>query len=140
MSDFRWCIMRNKALIPCLGNSHSHSVMPRSHECYVFFPQTDKKWSYLQELDVIFKCLMISNLLCHSGIIKPWVFFTGISLLEFWAVKGICIWDNGAQWWHFALAIVCWHLNMAVSTDCVIALKSTTRLGNPFNSYFFDTS
>lgn len=70
-------------MIPCLGNSHSHSVMPRSRECHVFFLKNDKKWSYLQELDVIFKCLMISSLLCHSGIIKLWVFFTGISLLEF---------------------------------------------------------
>lgn len=67
--------MRNKAVIPRLGNSHMF-------ECHVYSID-DKKWSYLQELDVIFKCLMISNLLCHSGIIKPRVFFTGISLLGF---------------------------------------------------------
>lgn len=70
-------------MIPCFGNSHMHSVMPRFLcECHVYSID-DKKWSYLRELDVIFKCLMISNLLCHSGIIKPWVFFTGISLLGF---------------------------------------------------------
>lgn len=123
-THFKWNIMRNKAMIPCSGNSHSHSVMPWSFcKSHIYSKDDTHKnilisESWVWSLNVWWSPIFcVTQGLLSSGYFPQEFHYWGFELLK----RGLFAYGmQYAQWWHFTLSIVCWHLKTAISTHCVI--------------------